>query len=92
MNFKDYIHKNMDYGSYTNKLTSPSPVTFSEKWHLIKTCVRPFSVLDSQKHFPVICREQKLAHIFVSSINDMTKMTTLLQEYTGTVYYPLLTA
>lgn len=92
MNFKDYIHKNMDCGSYTNKLTSPSPVTFSEKQLILKTCVRPSSVLDSQKHLPVTCREQKLAHSFVSSINNMTKMTTLLQGYTGTVCYPLLSA
>lgn len=92
MNFKDHIHKTMDHGFYTNKLTSPSPVTFSEKRGLIKTCIRSSRVLDGQKHFPVTCREQKLALIFVSSINNTTKMTTLLQGNTGTVCYSLLTA
>lgn len=51
MNFKEHIHKNMDCGSYTNKLTSPSPVTSLEKGWLIKTDVRPSNVLDAKSTF-----------------------------------------
>lgn len=92
MNFKDHIHKNLDSGSHINKLTCPSAVTFTGKRWLIKTCVRPSSLLNRQKHFPVARNEQKLAHIFASSVNNRTKIVTLLQGYTGTVCYSLLTA
>lgn len=55
-------------------------------------CIKPSIVLDGQKHFSAAFTGQKLAHIFVSSISDVTKMVTLLQGYTGTVRYSLLIA
>lgn len=92
MNFKDHTHKNLDSAYYTNKLTTQSAVTFSEKGCLIKTCIKSSGLLDGQKHFSVAFSGQKLAHIFVSSINNTTKMVTLLQGYTGTVRYLILPA
>lgn len=53
--------------------------------------MKPSTVLDEQKHFSVFS-EQKLAHFFVSSVNNGTKMITLLQRYTGTGHHSLLTA
>lgn len=76
----------------TQKLTTQSAVTFSEKGCLIKTCIKPSVLLDGQKHFSVAFSGQKLAHIFVSSINNTTKLVTLLQGYTGTVRYLILPA
>lgn len=58
---------------------------FPEKRCLIKTCIEPSTVLDGQKHFTAAFSGQKLAHIFVSSVNNTTKMVTLLQGYTGNV-------
>jgi len=75
-----------------HKQTAQSAVTFSDKRCLIKSCIKPSTVLDGQKHFSVAYSGQKLSHIFVSSTNTMTKMVTLLQGYTGTVCYSLLTA